>query len=47
MAYLTLMTGWPPDRALVSEMLRQRLDGEDPVQPREAPGVSRPRVTAR
>lgn len=30
MAYLTLVTGWPPDRALVSEVLRQHLDGEQP-----------------
>jgi hypothetical protein len=29
-AYLTLVTGRPPERALVSEVLRQRLDGEMP-----------------
>lgn len=30
MAYLTLLTGRPPDRALVSEVFRQQLDGQAP-----------------
>ncbi|MBI4571321.1 MAG: hypothetical protein HY723_05170 [Chloroflexi bacterium] len=45
MAYLTLVTGRPPDRALVSEVLRQSLDGEPPnlapVPARPASAVAR------
>jgi hypothetical protein len=30
MAYLTLFTGRPPERELVSEVLRQQIDGQAP-----------------
>ena len=45
MAYLTLVTGRPPDRTLVSEVMRQHLDGEPPsltpVAPRPPSAVAR------
>ena len=41
MAYLTLFTGRPPDRALVSDVLRQELDGQAPPPAPAAPPSTR------